>query len=101
MAARSSASSRRQNRGEVRLGRRSLPELLQYGVQFVERQEFGRRDFDADGLAVCREIDDQTGLDPLGSNAFLISTARKVVLRRDRSAVPKGDVEVAVLHGCA
>ena len=46
--------SRRQNRGEVGFGRRSVPELFKHCIQVAEGQQLGSRDFDADGLAVCR-----------------------------------------------
>lgn len=44
--------SRRDNGGEIGFASRSLPQVLEYGIEPRERQQFRGRDLDADCLIV-------------------------------------------------
>jgi hypothetical protein len=75
--------SRREYRSQVSVARQWVPQFPQYGIQRRKRDLGGCGDLNPDGLAIFREIDDQTRFDPPGSNALLIGLSREIVVRGD------------------
>jgi hypothetical protein len=85
---------------EIGRARRRITQLSKHSVQCRKRDFGGRRDLDANCLAVRPEIDHQPGLDPTASGTALVRSTRQAVVRRNRPAVPERDFEIRLLHVC-
>ena len=80
---------------------RRVPEFSENGIQRRERDPGRRRDLDPDRPTIGREIDDQTGFDATGSHTLLIRVPWEVIVRSDRSAMPKRHFKIVLFHDCA